>query len=331
MFLSIIIPIYNAEKYLKRCIDSILHQGLLSQEYEVLLIDDGSMDNSPDLCMEYCNQMPNFRYYRKSNSGVSDTRNMGIDLANGEYLHFIDADDYMASGGEAFLKNSMLEKDIDILMFSSITLDRISLKSFKENANISGDVTYYGDGLQFFIERHPYFVWNYWVKRKFLIDNKIRFKPLVIGEDSLFNLELFMCSPTVKCTDANIYRYVENGGSAISSRDKVFMKKCIKSYLELFCAFKKQIADGNKDIIIAMLGHVPHFMSRCLSADLTMKEFKDIRNEFIQSKHVDLIKASIKRCGVIALPLKHTALYVPAKFCFVHIYLKFIKKHIGRN
>lgn len=184
---------------------------------------------------------------------------------------------------------------------------------------------------QFFIERHPCFVWNYWVKRKFLIDNKIRFKPLVIGEDSLFNLELFMCSPTVKCTDANIYRYVENGGSAISSRDKVFMKKCIKSYLELFCAFKKQIADGNKDIIIAMLGHVPPFMSRCLSADLTMKEFKDIRNEFIQSKHVDLIKASIKRCGVIALPLKHTALYVPAKFCFVHIYLKFIKKHIGRN
>ena len=95
MFLSIIIPIYNAEKYLKRCIDSILHQGLLSQEYEVLLIDDGSMDNSPDLCMEYCNQMPNFRYYRKSNSGVSDTRNMGIDLANGENMHLIVPVQYM--------------------------------------------------------------------------------------------------------------------------------------------------------------------------------------------------------------------------------------------
>ena len=112
--ISVIIPVYNAEKYLYRCIDSVLAQTY--QDFELLLIDDGSKDSSGIICDEYAAKDARLRVFHKENGGVSDTRNYGLDLAHGKYLMFLDSDDF-------WLRNDVLEmligkaeeNDLDII------------------------------------------------------------------------------------------------------------------------------------------------------------------------------------------------------------------------
>lgn len=89
---SIIVPVYNAEKYLSRCVDSILSQTM--KDFELLLIDDGSQDESGRICDEYSEKDARVRVFHKPNGGVSSARNLGIDHAKGKYIIFIDSDDY---------------------------------------------------------------------------------------------------------------------------------------------------------------------------------------------------------------------------------------------
>ena len=91
--ISVIIPVYNVENYLRECLDSVLAQTY--SNYEVLLIDDGSTDSSFDICCEYCDKDKRFKVYQKENGGASSARNYGLDCAAGEYLYFLDSDDYL--------------------------------------------------------------------------------------------------------------------------------------------------------------------------------------------------------------------------------------------
>lgn len=95
MFLSIITPVYNTAKYLPFCLDSVLDQGMPYNEYEIILINDGSTDNSAEILDQYAAKYPNLRVIHKENSGVSATRNIALDMAQGEYIWFIDSDDFI--------------------------------------------------------------------------------------------------------------------------------------------------------------------------------------------------------------------------------------------
>ena len=91
--ISVIVPIYKVEKYLRRCVDSILNQSYT--DFELLLIDDGSPDGCPQICDEYAQQDTRVRVFHKPNGGLSDARNYGLDRMKGEYVSFIDSDDYV--------------------------------------------------------------------------------------------------------------------------------------------------------------------------------------------------------------------------------------------
>ena len=92
--ISIITPVYQAEKFLKKCVDSILVQSF--SDWELLLIDDGSTDKSGEICQAYAQADPRVRYHKKNNGGVSSARNLGVKLAKGKYLTFVDSDDFAA-------------------------------------------------------------------------------------------------------------------------------------------------------------------------------------------------------------------------------------------
>ena len=116
---SVIVPVYNAEKYIKRCLDSILAQSY--RYFEVLLIDDGSTDNSGKICDEYALNDNRIRVIHKENSGVSATRNIGITEAKGDYIAFVDSDDYIRSDMfEKMVKNA--EKGMFILRIATWNL-----------------------------------------------------------------------------------------------------------------------------------------------------------------------------------------------------------------
>lgn len=95
-FLSIILPIYNVEKYLDRCMKSILKQSF--KDYEIILVDDGSTDSSPILCDKYGKQLNKVKVLHKSNGGLSSARNAGLELAKGKYIFWLDSDDYISDG-----------------------------------------------------------------------------------------------------------------------------------------------------------------------------------------------------------------------------------------
>ena len=110
--ISIIVPIYNVEKYLRQCLDSIMNQTY--QNFECLLINDGSPDNSADICREYVSKDSRFRYFEKKNGGVSSARNLGIERSKGQFITFIDSDDWVESDYVETLYNELIKENADI-------------------------------------------------------------------------------------------------------------------------------------------------------------------------------------------------------------------------
>ena len=110
--ISVIIPVYNAEVYLHRCVDSLLSQSF--KDFELLLVDDGSVDSSADICDEYANGDERVRVFHKKNGGVSSARNLGLDNARGEWVVFVDADDWIVDNGFNVDYNILQE---DLILF----------------------------------------------------------------------------------------------------------------------------------------------------------------------------------------------------------------------
>ena len=110
--ISVIVPVYNVEKYLRTCVDSILVQSYSA--LEVILIDDGSTDGSPQICDQYAQQDPRIQVIHQKNAGLSAARNAGIDICRGEYLTFIDSDDFIHERFVELLLNACLSNNADI-------------------------------------------------------------------------------------------------------------------------------------------------------------------------------------------------------------------------
>ena len=111
---SMIVPVYNSEKTLSRCIDSILNQTY--RDFELILLNDGSTDTSGEICDAYAKRDSRVRVVHKENTGVSDTRNRGIDLARGEYLQFLDSDDWITPDATALFVRTATEQQCDMVI-----------------------------------------------------------------------------------------------------------------------------------------------------------------------------------------------------------------------
>lgn len=110
--ISVIVPVYNVEEYLKQCLDSILEQTF--SNYEVILVNDGSTDSSGLICQEYAEKDSRIRYFEKENGGLSDARNYGIEQAQGEYLTFVDSDDFLDKMHLNVLYTALVNNNVDI-------------------------------------------------------------------------------------------------------------------------------------------------------------------------------------------------------------------------
>ena len=125
---SIIVPVYNAQEYLKRCVDSILSQDY--RDFELLLMDDGSKDTSGEICDAYAQQDGRVRVIHKENTGVSDTRNQALELARGTFLQFLDSDDWIVPEATRLLVRSMEEYNCDMVIsdFYRVSGERLAQK-----------------------------------------------------------------------------------------------------------------------------------------------------------------------------------------------------------
>ncbi|MGN0778247.1 MAG: glycosyltransferase family 2 protein [Aristaeellaceae bacterium] len=211
---SIIVPVYNAEKYLCRCVDSILHQDY--QALELLLLDDGSTDGSATLCDDYAARDSRVRVIHKPNSGVSDTRNLGIAQARGEYLQFIDSDDWITPDCTRLLVRTAQQNCCDMVVadFYRVIGERLSHKGGIGDRDVLSREAYVAHMMESPANFYYGVLWNKLYRRDIIQHNGLRMNPDIrLCEDFMFNLEYIRCAGSFCALQVPVYYYVKTRSS----------------------------------------------------------------------------------------------------------------------
>ena len=225
-FLSIIIPLYNAERFIKRCIDSVLSQNLALDDYEVIMIDDGSTDLSVDICNQYASTYPNIYYTYQPNQGQGVARNAGIEMARGDYITFADIDDYFLNSLNQIYKELMrLHPDIYITRHEDMLSDGKTL--IEKNTGFPVAKEFVGGEL--LLNGYlPSSVWAKFYLRSLFMDKKLRFLPGIIHEDAEFNFKIFLKAKRVMFSETITYFYFWN---SLSTDKLINEEKVVKTLL----------------------------------------------------------------------------------------------------
>lgn len=213
MLLSFIIPVYNVEKYLAICIDSILNQGLDTRDYEIILVEDKSTDNSLQICRDYCSCHENITLIENvKNLGQGMSRNKGMMESKGDYLHFVDSDDFL------------YQKSIQNLLSLGIFSSEPDVVRFESNIqttcpNYQNKIEYAGRFDDASTLEPCLCVWRYWFKRAFLLEHGIWSQNKITGQDAIFTMSVFSHNPYIISTSTIVYFYRNNTCSISLNKD----------------------------------------------------------------------------------------------------------------
>lgn len=218
--LSLLIPVYNLEAYIGDCMESVLREE--NKAVEVLIIDDGSTDHSPQICNGYAERYPNVRVIHKSNGGVSEARNAGIRSAAGDYVMFIDGDDLLTEGAVDAIVNE-LDGETELFTYhyyeyyeeGNVRKEVRHLEQsglYDKRGNITGGIFYYVPALPM--------PWLYAVKREFLLKHRLYMKTGLLDEDEEWSARLFASVKKVKVLDFFAYLYRRNRANSLTYERK---------------------------------------------------------------------------------------------------------------
>lgn len=234
--LSIIIPVYNVEKYVGACIESIFKQRISENEFEVILINDGSTDNSLNIIQEYEKRYSNITIISQKNQGLSTTRNNGIKSAKGEYLLFVDSDDLIIDNTLKVMLHIATQNQVDILKGDYVKANNQEIENGIEIANLNTNTpSAIKTGEQGFIEdynpMYSYAVLNLY-RREFIIKNQILFLEGKYFEDVAFTIEAYLKAKTFMAIPLQFYVYRQNDSSimATMSVNKLYSMNDIIAY-----------------------------------------------------------------------------------------------------
>lgn len=236
---SIIVPVYNAEKALHRCVDSILHQEF--SDFELFLMDDGSKDGSPAIIDEYAAADERIHAVHKENSGVSDTRNMAIDIAQGDFIQFVDADDWITPDSTKMLVRAAKENSADMVIadFYRVVWKNLSQKGDIDAAGVISRTEYADYMIQNPADYYYGVIWNKLYRRDILNRYSLRMdENLSYCEDFIFNMEYVLHADRIAVVKSPVYYYVKTEGSLVSQNmnptDVVRMKTNVIQYYDAF-------------------------------------------------------------------------------------------------
>lgn len=241
---TIAIAVYNIEKYLKRCMDSVFNQEFL-EEYEILVIDDGSKDGSLEILKSYEGKYKNYKIISQKNTGLPEVRNRAIEEARGEYICFLDGDDYIERDYLKKLYNSIEigKEDLVVCGFNwDYEGEKIPDERFYENINLEGkDILKY-----LFSNKINTAVWNKIFKLSIIRENKIKFPNIKGAEDYTFILEYLLKSKKISITNEVLYNYYQRDNSLskdISEEYIINNLYILKLYEEILCKNNISIDD----------------------------------------------------------------------------------------
>lgn len=279
--LSVIIPMYNCGPVILRCIESVDFA-----DCEILVVNDGSKDNGAEIVEQYAAAHPNVRLINKANGGVSSARNLGIEQAKGLYISFIDADDYIVSGGLEQLVKIAEDNEADVVKFKNITVndyddqDNSSVAKFPITLRKTT-----GDGV---LNRHDisdYIVWDGIYRRSVIVDNNLRFMTdLCLREDDTFMGMLYCHANIVIDTDLPLYRYVVASNYSSTHNQPIDkQRRLILSGLNAARHRGHYVQQHKPEVM--KLERLKYMRWVCtiksaISAQFTYREYKELLNEF---------------------------------------------------
>ena len=284
--ITVAIPVYNCEKTLKRCLDSVINQTFL--DYEILIINDGSPDNSEEICLQYKEKYEIINYVRRENGGLAQVRNMALDKAKGKYLCFVDSDDYIDENALSFMYETAEKEKSDIVLCGYFTENGTALKK----------VCYVGDkeNLDFKELKAKDLIdpaWNKLYKTDFLKNTKVKFPVGEYYEDTFFNLSILPFNPKITVCDECFYHYVLNMGSITRRynkeklpliKDRARLLKSVTKGIEPYCDFYfiKCVFSAFIDMFLSLSKEE---IKKQISEEISKDEFKNCaKNAFYTGK-----------------------------------------------
>lgn len=220
MQLSIIVPIYNVEKYLEKCLASIQNQTYT--DYEVLMINDGSTDNSKQVAEKFSNADSRFKYFEVPNAGVSSARNIGIGKAGGDYLTFVDSDDYLDLEHAQVFMDKIVRYDIVVGGYKVIDTE-IEVREHEASEVFDQQQLIQGILKDSAIFSFP---WNKFFRREIIESHNIRFRTDIhYGEDLIFDIQYALQVENAYILNSDSYNYVQHGNSASGKLNKNSLAK----------------------------------------------------------------------------------------------------------
>ena len=230
---SIIVPVYNAEQYLRRCVDSILNQEYT--DFELFLVNDGSTDSSGEICTEYGDKDSRVIVIQKENTGVSDSRNQALDRARGKYLQFLDSDDWITPDATRLFVRAAEEYGCDMVIsdFYRVVGERLSPKGDIEEEGVLTREEFAAHMMENPADFYYGVLWNKLYRRDIVEEHKLRMDTDISWcEDFMFNLEYIRYAKVFYALHAPIYYYVKRKGSLASQG--INISKTVKMKLNVF-------------------------------------------------------------------------------------------------
>lgn len=285
MKLSIIVPVYNVSDYLAKCLDSLLAQDLPQNEYEIIVVNDGSTDNSGVIAQQYADKYANITLVNQANQGLSGARNTGIKQAKGDYIQFVDSDDYLEESVLGGLMKQVGEGDLDVLRFKyqNVRINTIGeyeiFQPYKSSSflfdNYSSKIT---DGVSFLNERFGTACYAVmFIIRRTILEN-CTFKSGIYFEDTEWTPRMILKSRRIASTDTIVYNYLMREGSITKAVNKDKQRKVIEDKIKLVDSLLEHSKDlENKSWFERMIAGTVLSTIGCIAAD-----FYDERKKYLK-------------------------------------------------
>lgn len=241
MKLSVIIPVYNVEKYIATCLESLVNQDIPASEYEIIIVNDGSTDSSEKIVNLYEQKHPNIKHLVKENGGPGSARNFGLKHAASDYIWFVDADDWIQKNCLNGLLDYVFTNDLDFCEFNYVEVVKTEENIVGQNRWLQGKVISNVD----YISRlaMPYAPWNYIVRRQIIAANNLLFVQGIFHEDREFNIRLLEHCKRISYYDKpdGVYYYmIQREGSTMTRKTPEHYITRINSYIEVLKLTEKK-------------------------------------------------------------------------------------------
>lgn len=272
--ISVIVPVYKVEKYLKRCVDSILAQTYPC--LEVILVDDGSPDGCPAICDEYAREDRRVRVIHKENGGLSDARNAGIDAAKGNFLGFIDSDDYVHPRFYELLLQALKEEGADIAgcdvkkIYETGTVEEEEKEAVRSEIYSGREATANLYDAQLYLR--SVVIWNKLYKKELFKD--VRFPKGKLHEDEFTSYRLLYQSKSVVYIDRAYYFYFQREDGIMGQKQKKISPVALEAYEQMETFFREK---GEKDLLQMMMYRYLSMVRRYASDAVKSKDEEEVR------------------------------------------------------